>query len=379
MYNYQKSERYFAQAAEDIKDIVEQELIKLGATDVSYAFKGLYFNASKEVLYKVNFSTRLINRVLAPLISFDCHSEDYLYKTAYEIEWENLLNNDETFAIFASVSQSNITHSKFASLKLKDAIVDRFRDKTGKRPSVDTRDPKVWFNLHIENNHAVISLDTSGGSLHRRGYRKESVEAPMIETLAASIIALTEWDFSRPLYDPLCGSGTLLCEAYMAATDLPASFKRERFGFENLPDFDKSLWKKVKSESLKKKISLENDFIAGSDISIESVRAAEKNCAEIDKEKIIKIRQKNIFDIKEIKGKVIVCNPPYGIRLKPNHDLSKFYKELGDFLKQRCTDSKAFIYFGDRKYLKNIGLRPEWKRPLQNGGLDGRLAKFELY
>ena len=134
MYNYQKSERYFAQAAEDIKDIVEQELIKLGATDVSHAFKGLYFNASKEVLYKVNFSSRLINRVLAPLISFDCHSEDYLYKTAYEIEWENLLNNDETFAIFASVSQSNITHSKFASLKLKDAIVDRFRDKTGKRP-----------------------------------------------------------------------------------------------------------------------------------------------------------------------------------------------------------------------------------------------------
>lgn len=379
MYNYQKSNRYFAQAAEDIKDLVESELVGLGATDVSHAYKGLYFNGDKEVLYKVNLYTRLINRILAPLISFDCHSENYLYKTAYEIEWEKLLNNDDTFAIYASVSQSNITHSKFASLKLKDAIVDRFRDKTGKRPDVDTRNPKVWFNLHIEKNHAVISIDTSGGSLHRRGYRKGSVEAPMIETLAASIIALTEWDMKKPLYDPLCGSGTLLCEAYLAAANIPPSFMRERFGFENLPDFDKKLWKKIKSDSEKNIRKIEPDLISGSDISIESVRAAEKNLAVIDNYKLVNVKQKNIFDIKELKDKVIVCNPPYGIRLKPNHDLSKFYKELGDFLKQKCTNSTAFIYFGDRKYLKNIGLRPKWKRPLQNGGLDGRLAKFELY
>ncbi len=346
---------------------------------MSHAFKGLYFNASKEVLYKINLSSRLINRVLAPLISFDCHSENYLYKTAYDIEWEKLLGNEDTFAIFASVSQSNITHSKFASLKLKDAIVDRFRDRTGKRPSVDTRNPKVWFNLHIDNNNAVISLDTSGGSLHRRGYRIDSVEAPMIETLAASIITLSEWDFNKPLYDPLCGSGTLLCEAFMAATNLPASFKRENFGFENLPDFDKKLWLKVKSDSLNNITKVEKGFIAGSDISIESVRAAEKNCNIIDSENSIIIKQKNIFDITELKNKTIVCNPPYGIRLKPNYDLSNFYKQLGDFLKQKCTSSNAIIYFGDRNYLKSIGLKPKWKRPLQNGGLDGRLAKFELY
>ncbi len=378
-YNYQKSNRYFAQCADDIKDIVESELLNFGADDISEGYKGVYFNGTKEVLYRVNYNTALINRVLAPLFSFDCHSEEYLYKTAYKIEWEKLFNLNHTFAVFASVQQSAINHSKFAALKLKDAIVDRFRDRTGKRPSVDTRDPDVWLNLHIENNHAVISLDTSGGSLHRRGYRKESVEAPMIETLAASIIKLSEWNGEQPLYDPFCGSGTLLCEAYLHITKTPPALLRNKFGLELMPDFDKEVWNDVINESKKKCVEIEDGLIAGSDVAKLAVKNAAINCAQIDHQNKIQIRQTNIYDIKELKNTTIVCNPPYGIRMKRNVDLSDFYKSFGDFLKQKCTGSEAYVYFGDRGYLKKIGLRAKWKRPLQNGGLDGRLAKFELY
>lgn len=379
MYNYQKSTRYFAQVAEDIKDITKDELESLGATDVSEAYKGVYFNASQEVLYKVNLHSALINRILAPLFSFDCHSENYLYKTAYNIEWEKLFSSDETFAVFASTINSNINHSKFAALKLKDAIVDRFRAKRGNRPDVDTRNPDVWFNLFIENNHAVISLDTSGGSLHRRGYRKEQVEAPMIETLAASIIKLTGWDGTTELYDPFCGSGTLLCEAYLHATNTPPSLMRSKFGFQKLPDFNSKLWNEVKKEAAKNIKKISPGLISGSDVSKEAVKATQTNCDIIDKDKSIQLRQTNIFDIKELSNKTIVCNPPFGIRLKKNQDLSDFYKSFGDLLKQNCTGSTAYVYFGDRSYLKKIGLRASFKRPLQNGGLDGRLAKFELY
>ncbi|MDZ7764710.1 MAG: THUMP domain-containing protein [Melioribacteraceae bacterium] len=284
MYNYQKSNRYFAQAAEDIKDIAKDELESIGATDVEESYKGLYFNATQKVLYKINLHSALINRVLAPIFSFDCHSENYLYNTAYDIEWEKLFNPDETFAVFASTINSKINHSKFAALKLKDAIVDRFRNTKGKRPNVDTRQPDIWINLFIENNFAVISVDTSGGSLHRRGYRKSSVEAPMIETLAASIIKLSGWEGETELYDPFCGSGTLLCEAYLKATKTPPALMRSKFGFEKLSDFDPKLWKEVKREAQKKIKEIEPGLINGSDVSKEAVNAAQTNCDVIDKE-----------------------------------------------------------------------------------------------
>lgn len=379
MYNYQKSNRYFAQVADDIKDITADELESLGATGIKEAYKGVYFNASQSNLYKINLYSSLINRILAPLYSFDCHSENYLYKTAYDIEWEKLFSSDETFAVFASTINSNINHSKFAALKLKDAIVDRFRNTQGKRPNVDTRNPDVWFNLFIENNHAVISLDTSGGSLHRRGYRKESVEAPMIETLAASLLKISGWNGTTALYDPFCGSGTILCEAYLHVTNTPTSINRKKFGFEKLPDFNSKLWKEVKAEALDNIKEIRDGLISGSDVSKEAIKAAQINCNEIDKSGKISLHQTNLFDIKELNNKTIICNPPFGIRLKRNQDLSDFYKHFGDFLKQKCKGSTAYVYFGDREYLKKIGLRTAMKRPLQNGGLDGRLAKFELY
>ena len=340
---------------------------------------GIYFNASPKVLYTINLQARLINRVLAPLTSFNCHSDRYLYKKSAEIEWNDFLDPSQTFAVFATVANSAIRHSKFAALRLKDAVVDSFRAATGVRPSIDTRDPDVWINLHIHNNEATISLDTSGGSLHRRGYRKKNVQAPMAETLAAAIIHHTEWGGDRPLYDPLCGSGTLLCEAYMHASHMPAAQLRRKFGFQRLPDFDTAVWKHVKQEGREGVRTLPQRLISGSDIDREAVQATTQNCAALEAGNAISIQKRDVFQIDRIEGAVIVCNPPYGMRMGKKANLGDFYKRLGDFLKQRCQGSSAFIYCGERQYLKHIGLKPTWKKPLINGGLDGRLAKYELY
>ncbi len=379
MYLYQETDRYFAQVADDLKEIAEKEIQSLGALDTAQVYRGIYFTADQKSLYRINFHSRLINRVLAPLISFKCHSDRTLYKRSSQVPWDDFLGPSHTFAVFASVSGSSIRHSKFAALRLKDAIVDFFRSGSGERPSIDTREPDLWFNLHIENNRATISLDTSGGSLHRRGYRVKTIEAPMIETLAAAIIAYSEWDGATPLCDPFCGSGTLLCEAYMRASQTPSAVLRRRFGFERLPDFDSSFWDEVRRNGMEGIMPLPEGLIEGSDISPEAVRASRHNCSLIDKKKAITVMRRDVFDIEGIEGKTIVCNPPYGIRMGGNLDLGDFYKRLGDFLKQRCRGSRACIYFGERRHIKNIGLRPSWKKTLSNGGLDGRLVMYEIY
>ena len=379
MFDYQKTGRYFALVADDIKDIAEDELRSLGASDTRQAYRGISFTADTGTLYSINFQSRLVNRVLAPLISFKCHSDRYLYNRSSQVPWDQILDPSLTFAIFASVSNSSIRHSRFASLRLKDAIVDYFKARKGRRPSIDRKDPDLWLSLHIENNWATISLDTSGGSLHRRGYRAKSVEAPMIETLAAAIIRHSGWDGNVPLHDPFCGSGTLLCEAYLFASNTPPGILRKKFGFERLPDFDSSLWGSIKKKALKKIRTISKGIIKGSDISLGSVKASAHNCSLIDKENTIEIDKKDIFKFENINAKTIICNPPYGVRMGKSGDLGEFYKRLGDFLKRRCIGSTAYIYFGERKHIKDIGLKPSWKKPLSNGGLDGRLVKYELY
>jgi len=379
MYIYQQTNRYFAQVAEDIKALAAAELLALGAEEMQDAYRGLHFSAETDALYRINHQSRLVSRVLAPLASFPCPSADLLYQQAAQIHWEDFLAVSGTFAVFATVSQSAITHSQFAALRLKDAVADAFRRRHGQRPSVDTRSPDVWLNLHIQNNQATISLDTSGGSLHRRGYRKKSVAAPMVETLAAAVIRLTEWDGRRPLVDPFCGSGTLLCEAYMKASGTPAGILRPHFGFERMPDYKDALWQQVKREGLNQRTLTPPGLISGSDVDPAAVQAARTNADAITRNHQMTIEQRDAFGIPAIEDKVIVCNPPYGIRLGPKDDLAAFYRRLGDFLKQRCRHSEAFIYFGERAYIKHLGLKPSWKKPLATGGLDGRLVKYELY
>lgn len=379
MYLYQKSNIYFAQVSDDIKDIAESELVSLGARETRPVYRGISFKADLRTLYNLNYCSRLASRFLAPLIRFDCHSERYLYKTALNLKWEEFLSPSMTFAVFSSVANSSIKHSRYAALCLKDAVVDYFKGNAGRRPSINTASPDLWLNLHIENNEATISIDTSGGSLHRRGYRKDAVTAPMAETLAAAIIQHSGWDGVTPLHDPFCGSGTLLCEAYLYAGNTPPGILRGKYGFEMMPDFDGGIWNSVKHEAERKIIPVRRGLISGSDISPEAVRSSIKNCSVIDIKKVVEIKKKDIFDMESIERKIIIGNPPYGIRQGANLDLMKFYERLGDFLKRRCRGSTAYLYFGERKYIKSVGLKPSWKKPLSNGGLDGRLVKYEMY
>ncbi len=316
MFTYQKTNRYFAQIAQGLEPLGAEELETLGAQDVKTSFRGIYFNADPATLYRVNYMSRLCTRILAPLLSFDCHSTKYLYKTAQKIKWEQLLDKDTTFAIKASVAQSKISHSQYAALCLKDAIVDYFRDREGTRPSIDKTSPDVWLHLRIDRNKALISLDTSGGSLHRRGYRQESVEAPMQETVAATIIRMTQWDGTTPIIDPMCGSGTLLSEALMHHCNIPAGYLRKKFGFKMMPEFDKITWQTVKTEQHGKIKRLPSKLLFGSDNSSEAVAAAKKNNASLPNGDKITFKTKRFQDIQRVEKKIIVPGSNHFLQVK---------------------------------------------------------------
>jgi len=379
VYQYQKDCRYFAQIADGLKEAGAMELSELGAEDVRPEFSGIHFRADKFTLYRVNYLARLLSRCLAPLISFVCQDTAALYQQAKQILWEDFFAEGNTFAVSGNVSGSTISHSKYAALCLKDAVVDYFKEKTGRRPDVSVRNPDILLNLHIRNDQAVISLDTSGGALHRRGYREETVAAPMQETVAAAMIRFSQWDGTVPLYDPLCGSGTLLCEALMRYSNIPAGVFRNRFGFESLPDFDGALWQRVKNEADGRIRELPKGLIAGSDVSAEAVSAARTNLMGLHFGNNVAVERADFRNLPALEGQVIVTNPPYGIRMGADENLAMFYKNFGDFLKHRCRGSAAFVYFGEREYIKKIGLKASWKKPIKAGGLDGRLVKYEMY
>jgi len=379
VYQYQKDSRYFAQIADSLKEAGARELAELGAEDVRPEFSGIHFRADKSTLYRINYLTRLLSRCLAPLISYACNDTDTLYQKAKQIRWEDFFARGNTFAVAGNVSDSAISHSKYAALRLKDAVADYFKEKTGQRPDVSVRNPDIQLNLHIRNDKAVINLDTSGGALHRRGYREETIVAPMQETVAAAIIRFSEWDGSVPLYDPMCGSGTLLCEALMRQSNIPAGLFRNRFGFESLPDFNRAAWQQVKKEADGRMQELPKGLIAGSDLSTEAVSAARTNLMGLQYGNNVTVEKADFRKLPPLEKCVIVTNPPYGIRMGGDENLEEFYKNLGDFLKQKCKGSVAFIYFGERQHIKKIGLKTSWKKPIKAGGLDGRLVKYEIY
>jgi len=376
---YQQEDRYFIQIAEGIKAEGAKELAGIGGRELTPVHRGIHFKASKKDLYRIVYNTRLASRCLVPLLSFKCTNTDDLYTKAKQVCWEDLIAKSDTFAVSGNVSDSSISHSKFASLRLKDAIVDRFREKSGYRPDVSKINPDILLNLHIRKDFAEIGLDASGEALHKRGYREETISAPMQETVAAAIIRLSEWDGSIPLYDPMCGSGTLLCEALMDWCHIPAGIFRTRFGFERLPDFDDALWHQVRKEAETDIRELPEGLIAGSDISKQAVNAAKTNLMGLHFGKNVRINRCDFKFLPPIEGSVLVANPPYGKRMGREEDLDLFYKNFGDFLKRRCRRSSAYVYFGERRFLKKIGLRSSWKKPVRSGGLDGRLAKFDIY
>ena len=338
------------------------------------------FTADQETLFRINYRSRLITRVLAPLIRFEAKTGEELYLSTKKVDWTHMMRLDQTFAVFANVSNSEINNSHFASLKVKDCVADMFRKRyRNTRPNVDSHDPDLWINVHIYDNQVTVSIDCSGGSLHRRGYRQDSVDAPIQETLAAAILDIAGWDGKKPLYDPMCGSGTILSEAWLKAGNIPPGILRKKFGFMMLPDFDKRPWVKVKLAEEHKVKLVRGGLIRGSDIDKNAVKKTRTNNARIPGGDELRVRTMDFRDLPPLENTIIICNPPYGIRLKHGDDMELFFKEFGDFLKQKCRGCQAFIYFGDRELVKSVGLKSSMKMPLRNGGLDGRLVWYELY
>lgn len=377
-FQYQEWNGYFAQFAEGTEDLGVEELTELGAKKAKAVYKGSYFEANPETLYRINYQSRIASRILAPLLTFRCHSTRYLYRTAKMINWSRMLSINDTFAITATVSHSRISHSRYAALCVKDAIADYFTESMGKRPDVRRENPDVRINLHVENNKAVLSLDTSGEALHRRGYRQQSLEAPMRETLAAAIIRLTGWDGSVPLCDPMCGSGTLLIEGLMQTCRIPSGYLRQRFGFEFLPDFDRKLWANVKKKEDGRIRPLPPGLLLGCDLAKDAVHAARTNAAILPYGRRIHWNVSAFENIHIPAGSVIVCNPPYGMRLGDRKKAAKLYRMIGKTLKERCGGSTAFIYIGDPSLAKEIGLKPSLKRAMPNGPIRGHLYRFKI-
>ena len=379
MFEYQKYGKFYAQVAGETEEICAKELEELGAENVVPAYRGVSFEADKEVLYRINYCSRLCVRILAPILTFDCHSTKYLTKTALNIEWDKILKISQTFAINASVGDSYIKHSLYASQCLKDGIADFFNAKYGRRPNVDTENPDLQLHLRIYRNRAIISIDTSGIALHKRGYRQTSVMAPMQETMAATMVNLANWDRKTPIWDPMCGSGTILAEILMLYCNIPAQYLRKKFGFEILPDFDNEIWEKVKKEADEKIIELPSGLIFGSDKAPAAIKAAQRNLAMLPSGQKISIGVLDFNDKESFENGVIIMNPPYGIRLGETEEAAELYKEFGDFLKHKANGTSAYIYIGDATLRKAFGLKPSFSKKLINGSLEGVFLKIDSY
>lgn len=378
-FEYEKTNHYYAQVPPGLEDLAEQELGTLGATRLNKGHRGVAFNADKAALYRIAYQSRFCGRLLAPLFRFDCHSGKYLTLTATRLDWERVIAKDQTFAVSANINASKIRHSHYAALCLKDAVADHFTARYGKRPNVDKREPDVRLHLHIDSNRAIIYLDISGGALHKRGYRKETVDAPMQETIAAAIIAMSGWQGECPLIDPMCGSGTLLIEAMMHYCRIPAGILRTSFGLSGMPDFDAALWASVKKRASETIRPLPAGLIFGSDKDPQAIKSARTNAGLFEQGKNITIRQQTLLEATQSTPSIIVCNPPYGLRLQKGMNIQEFMNEFGSTLKHRFTGSTAYLFLGRRELVKMVGLKPAWKKELATGGLDGLLAKYELY
>jgi putative N6-adenine-specific DNA methylase len=374
---YIKTSKYFAQVAGSLEPHAKAELEELGATVLQEVPRGLRFSCDKATLYRILYTSRLLQRVLAPLFSFQCHSEKYLYSQANKaIDWTALFSPELSFGIDSNVSNSHISHSLYAGQLLKDAICDQFREKFGRRPDFKTQGADINLNLHIRENWAAIALDVSGLSMHKRGYRTGANLAPLQETLAAAMVRLSGWKGETPLLDPMCGSGTILAEAMMAYCHIPAGYLREDKGIGFLPDFDSKLWQTIRCEENAKIIPLPKGLISGSDSSPASIVYARENLANLPGGENVSFDICRFQDLEKQAGRCIITNPPYGVRLGNTDSTLILYHELGDFLKQKCPNSEAYILCGSKELVPELHLRAHWKKSLKNGDIDVKLAKI---
>ncbi|MEA2043569.1 MAG: THUMP domain-containing protein [Bacteroidota bacterium] len=371
--------RLTAKTFHGMEQMLADELSEINAQNIKILNRAVQFIGGKEIYYKANYSCRTALSILLELSYFKAHNEDYLYRKAMEIPWDEYLDVDDTFAIEKTVNSRFFKHSQFTALRLKDAIVDYFNNKYGKRPSVDTNSPDVLFDLHISNERVNISLDTSGESLHKRGYRKETTIAPINEVLAAGLLKAAGFDGTQNLYDPMCGSGTFLCEAAEMTKNIPAGKHRKEYGFKRFKDFDKDLWKTVKEEANKQSKTHTGIKIAGADKDAGALSAGIKNIDSAGLSNDITLSELDFFNSKPPFAEgIIVTNPPYNERLKVENT-KDFYKTIGDTLKNNYPGWTAHIFSGFPSASKTVGLRTSSKQQFYNGKIDSRLLTYKLF
>ncbi len=371
--------QFTAKTFHGLEKILASELKKIGASDIKILSRAVSFRGTLETMYRANYEIRTALNILQKIAEFDANTSDELYEKTKTIDWDSYLSTEETFSIDKTVHSSIHKHSHFAALRSKDALVDYFQEKYGKRPSVDVKTPQKKINLHIKGKKCTLSIDTSGESLYKRGYRKATGPAPLNEVLAAGIVMMTDYKDIEYFYDPMCGSGTILIEAARIFMQIPPGYNRKRFAFQQFADYDYQLWHKIRRNAdaqINKEIALK--FI-GTDINAEVLKIAGRNISESGLRHYIKVYQKNFMNtqLKNKKG-IIVTNPPYNERIK-SIDINKLYNDMGNTLKKGYKNMSAYIFSGNLQAVKKIGLKPSRKQTLYNGKIECLLLKYAIY
>ncbi|MBR6963158.1 MAG: methyltransferase [Prevotella sp.] len=360
-----------------LEPTLAEELTELGANNVQIGRRMVSFTGDKEMLYRANFQLHTAIKVLKPICHFKALSADDVYTEVMKIDWSQYLDNNKTFAVDSVVFSEEFRHSKFVSYKVKDAIVDQFRERTGSRPNISVANPDIRLNMHIAEDQCTLSLDSSGESLHRRGYRQESLEAPLNEVLAAGMIKLTGWKADTDFIDPMCGSGTLLIEAALIAMNMSPGVFRKEYAFEKWNDFDQELFDTIYNDE-----SREREFkhhIYGYDIDMKAVNTARNNVKAAGLSNVITIEQADFKDFTQPQEKAImVTNPPYGERIS-TPDLLGTYRMIGERLKHAFQGNEAWVLSYREECFEAIGLKPSIKIPLFNGSLECEFRKYQMF
>jgi putative N6-adenine-specific DNA methylase len=360
------------------EELLANELKQLGALNIQTGLRMVSFEGDNGFMYKANLACRTAIKILKPIHTFKLKNEQELYDGIYKIDWSEYMNEEQTLAIDATVFSDFFTHSKYVSLKSKDAIVDQFRDKKGTRPNVDIDRPDLRINIHINQDECTVSLDSSGASLHQRGYKTATNIAPINEVLAAGLLMLSGWDGQCDFLDPMCGSGTILIEAAMIACNIPANINRHEFAFERWADYDNAMFETIQAALLKKTREFHYN-IKGHDIDITAIKKAIDNIKNANLDEYIDIEQDDFFDTKkESQGKLhILFNPPYDERIGIKTE--EFYEDIGNTLKRNSPGTTAWMITANLEALKFVGLRPSRKIKVFNGALEARLVKYDMY
>lgn len=372
--------QYFATVARGLESIAAQELERLGALEVRPDFTGVHFVGDVALLYRVNLWARTIFRVLVTLREFPCPDANHLYQEVQNIEWGQYLTPKNTLAVNATGSNRQLNHTHFTALQVKNAIVDQQRSQFGQRSSIDTKNPDLLVNAHIYQDRCTLSLDSSGDSLHRRGYRPAMGLAPLKETLAAALLDMAEWEPSLPFFDPLCGSGTLPLEASLKALNIAPGLFRETFAFEKWPDFNAALWQQLLDEARISRLAVLPAGIMGSDRDRDILNQARLNAEQCGVAQLVKFTQTELSQVEAPSDcGIIICNPPYGERIGNVKELAHLYKQLGDVFKQRFKGWTAFVLSSNKDLIKQVGLKASRRIPVYNGSIPCIFLKYELY